>query len=136
MGRIICIDYGVKRTGLAVTDSLQIIASALATIETPKLMAFLQDYTSKEQVSLFLVGYPLNLDDSFTHATQAVENFIKKLAKQFPNIPIQKADERFTSKLAVQAMVQMGMKKKERQKKENIDQIAATIMLQEYLQNK
>ena len=134
MARIICIDYGGKRTGLAVTDPLKIIATALTTVETNNLISFLKDYFSKEDVELILIGEPLNLDDSPTHATPLVHRGIKQLQKEFPNIPVKTIDERFTSKLASQAMVQMGMKKKERRKKENIDQIAAAIMLQEYLQ--
>lgn len=134
MARILCIDYGGKRTGLAVTDPLQIIASALTTIESKTLIPFLKDYFSKEQVELILIGEPKNWDDSDTHATPLVERCIKELHKHFPTIPVKKVDERYTSKLASQAMIQMGMKKKDRQKKGNVDQIAATIMLQEYLQ--
>lgn len=136
MARILCIDYGGKRTGLAVTDPLQIIALALTTIESKTLIPFLKNYFQLEQVELILIGEPKNWDDSDTHATPLVEKCIKELTKHFPSIPIRKVDERYTSKLASQAMVQMGMKKKDRQKKGNIDQIAATIMLQEYLQQK
>lgn len=135
MPRIICIDYGAKRTGIAVTDPLQIIASALTTIETKTLFSFLKDYFNKEKVELILVGEPKNWDESDTHATPLVKSFVKKLKKDYPLIPVKTVDERYTSKLASQAMVQMGMKKKDRQKKGNIDQIAATIMLQEYLQS-
>lgn len=133
MPRIICIDYGGKRTGLAVTDPLKIIASALTTIETKSLIPFLKDYFSKEAVELILIGEPLNLDNSATHATPLVQEAIKRLKKEFPLIPLTTIDERYTSKMASRAMVEMGMKKKDRQKKGNIDQIAATIMLQEYL---
>lgn len=136
MGRIICIDYGAKRTGLAVTDPLQIIATALTTIETKELIPFLKKYFQQETVELILIGEPLNLDDSATHATPLVHKAIALLKKEFSNIPIKTVDERYTSKMAVQAMVQMGMKKKDRQVKGNVDQIAATIMLQEYMQNK
>ncbi len=135
MARIICIDYGGKRTGLAVTDPLKIIATALTTIESSKLIIFLQEYTKNEKVELILIGEPLNLDNSATHATPLVAAAIKNLAKAFPTIPIKKVDERYTSKLAVRAMIDMGMKKKDRRIKGNIDQIAATIMLQEYLQH-
>lgn len=134
MARIICIDYGGKRTGIAVTDPLKIIATALTTIATANLISFLKQYCSTEQVELILIGYPLNIDDTATHATGLVKIAIKKLQKEFPQIPIEKVDERYTSKMATQAMVAMGMKKKDRQKKENTDKIAATIMLQEYLQ--
>lgn len=135
MSRIICIDYGGKRTGLAVTDPLRIIATALTTVDTKELIPFLKAYFLQENVSLILIGEPLNLDDSDTHATPLVREAIKRLKKEFPSIEIMTVDERFTSKMASRAMVDMGMKKKDRQKKGNIDQIAATIMLQEYLQN-
>ena len=134
MARIICIDYGGKRTGLAVTDPLKIIATALTTIHSKELIPFLQEYCKKEEVELILIGVPLNLDNSATHATPLVAAAIKNLNRAFPNLPIKKVDERFTSKLAVRAMIDMGMKKKDRRVKGNIDQIAATIMLQEYLQ--
>ena len=135
MSRIICVDYGGKRTGLAVTDPLKIIATALTTVETKELFAFLKKYFQQEEVELILIGEPLNLDDSATHATPLVKQAITRLKKEFPNIPVQTVDERYTSKMASRAMVEMGMKKKDRQVKGNIDQIAATIMLQEYLQN-
>jgi putative Holliday junction resolvase len=135
MARIICIDYGGKRTGLAVTDPLQIIASALTTVATKDLFPFLKEYFAKEPVDLILIGDPLNLDDTATHATPLVAEAVKRLQKEFPQIPLKKVDERFTSKMASRAMVEMGMKKKDRQVKGNIDQIAATIMLQEYLQS-
>ncbi len=133
--RILCIDYGAKRTGIAVTDPLKIIATALATVDTKDLFTYLKKYIAQEPVELMLIGAPVNLDDSATHATPLVQAAIKRLQKEFPNIPVQTVDERYTSKLASQAMVQMGMKKKDRQQKGNIDQIAATIMLQEYLQH-
>jgi putative Holliday junction resolvase len=136
MGRILSIDYGAKRTGLAVTDPLQIIATGLATVETPKLMGFLKSYFSTEPVELVLIGMPSNWDDSATHATPLVQNFIKAFQKAFPHVPVQTVDERYTSKLASQAMLQMGLKKKQRQNKALIDEIAATIMLQEYLQHR
>ncbi|MDB5210521.1 MAG: Holliday junction resolvase YqgF [Sediminibacterium sp.] len=134
MARILCIDYGGKRTGLAVTDPLQIIATSLTTIETKELVPFLKKYFLQEQVELILIGEPLNLDDTATHATPLVKAAIIKLKKEFPTIPIQTVDERYTSKLASRAMVEMGMKKKARQVKGNVDKIAATIMLQEFLQ--
>ena len=135
MARIICIDYGGKRTGLAVTDPLKIIATALTTVATKDLFPYLKDYFSKESVELILIGEPLNLDDTPTHATPLVAEAVKRLQKEFPNIPLKKVDERFTSKMASRAMIEMGMKKKDRQIKGNVDQIAATIMLQEYLQS-
>lgn len=136
MARIVCIDYGGKRTGLAVTDPLQIIATALKTIESKQLIPFLKEYFKTEEVELILIGEPLNLDDTPTHATALVKNAIQQLKKNFPNIPIKTIDERFTSKMAVSAMIEMGMKKKDRREKGNVDKIAATIMLQEYLQNR
>ena len=132
--RIMCIDYGAKRTGIAVTDPMKIIASALTTVETKVVFSFLKNYIKTEAVELILVGAPLNLDNSETHATPLVQQFINRLKKELPNMPLKTVDERYTSKLAVRAMVDMGMKKKDRRKKENIDQIAAAIMLQEYLQ--
>lgn len=135
MSRILCIDYGGKRTGLAVTDPFKMIATALTTIDTKELIPFLKKYMLAEPVELILIGEPLNLDDSPTHATPLVKAAITRLIKEFPGIPVKTVDERFTSKMASRAMVEMGMKKKERQKKGNIDQVAATIMLQEYLQN-
>ena len=134
MGRILSIDYGGKRTGLAVTDPFKIIDTALGTVDTPKLMSFLKDYFAKETVEKVIVGMPLNWDDSATHATPLVERFLKDFSKQFPQVPIETVDERFTSKMASQAMIDMGMKKKQRQDKKMVDQIAATIMLQEYMQ--
>ena len=135
MGRILSIDYGGKRTGLAVTDPFKIIATGLCTVETPKLKAFLKNYFSKEQVEQVIIGMPVNWDDSATHATPLVQQFIKDFQKNFPSIPILEVDERFTSKLAAQAMLLMGLKKKQRQNKSMLDEIAATIMLQEYLQH-
>lgn len=133
MARILCIDYGKKRTGIAVTDPLKIIATALDTVDTKDLTSFLKIYFSREDVELVLIGEPKNLDDTDTHATPLVKQFMQKFKKDFPLIKIEPVDERYSSKLAAQAMVQMGMKKKDRQKKGNIDQVAATMMLQEYL---
>ena len=133
MARILSIDYGGRRTGLAVTDPFQIIATGLCTVETSKLMAFLKDYFLKEIVEQVIVGMPTNWDDSDTHATPLVVDFIKGFKKAFPQMPIATVDERYTSKMATDAMLQMGLKKKQRQNKGMIDEIAATIMLQEYL---
>ena len=134
MARIISLDYGLKRTGIAVTDPMQIIATGLTTVETPKLMQFLKDYFAKETVELILIGEPKNLDDSDTHATGPVKQFIARLKKTFPLIPIETADERYTSRMATRAMIDMGMKKKDRRNKALVDEIAATMMLQEYLE--
>ena len=133
MPRILCIDYGKKRTGIAVTDPFKIIATALTTVETPTLIAFLKKYFQQEEVELVLIGEPKNWDETDTHATPLVNQFVQRFKKEFPSKDIKKIDERYTSKLAVDAMLAMGMKKKDRQKKENVDQVAATIMLQEYL---
>ncbi|MBO9566519.1 MAG: Holliday junction resolvase RuvX [Niastella sp.] len=134
MARILSIDYGLKRTGIAVTDPLQIIASGLTTIESPKLIAFLKDYFSKETVELIIIGEPKNWDDSDTHATPLVKKIVERIKKEFPAMPLKMVDERYTSKMASQAMIEMGLKKKQRQNKALVDEIAATIMLQEYLQ--
>ena len=136
MARIICIDYGGKRCGLAVTDPLQIIATSLTTIDTKDLFNFLTDYFSKELVELILIGEPLNLDNTPTDATPLVQKAILDLGKKFPHIPIQTIDERFSSKNAVKAMVEMGMTKKDRRDKKTIDRVAATMLLQEYLSNR
>lgn len=133
MARILSIDYGLKRTGLAVTDPLQIIATGLTTVESPKLIPFLKDYFKKEQVELILVGEPKNWDDSDTHATPLVKEIVRRLQKEFPSIPLRMVDERNTSKMASRAMIDMGLKKKQRQNKGLVDEIAATIMLQEYM---
>ncbi|HEY0060126.1 MAG TPA: Holliday junction resolvase RuvX [Flavisolibacter sp.] len=135
MARILSIDYGGKRTGLAVTDPLQIIATGLCTVETPKLMGFLKEYFAKEPVELVIVGMPTNWDDSDTHATPLVKKFLLEFKKHYPQIPVKEVDERYTSKLASQAMLQMGLKKKDRRNKGLVDEIAATIMLQEHLQH-
>ena len=136
VARILCIDYGGKRSGIAVTDPLQIIATGLTTVDTKDLFTYLEAYFKAEPVELILIGEPMNLDDTPTHATPLVLKAIEQLKKKFPNIPIQTVDERYSSKNAVRAMVEMGMKKKDRRNKKTIDQIAATILLQEYLHNK
>ncbi len=136
MARIICIDYGGKRCGLAVTDPLQIIATALTTVDTKDLFTYLAAYFAKETVELILIGEPLNLDDTPTHATPLVKKAIIDLSKKFPTIPIKTVDERYSSKNAVRAMVEMGMKKNDRRDKKTIDRVAATMLLQEYLTNR
>jgi len=135
MARIIAIDYGGKRTGLAVTDPMQIIATGLITIDSKELIPYLKKYFLTEVVELIIIGLPKNWDESNTHGTPLVEAAIKKLQKEFPQIPLKTVDERYTSKMAKDAMIQMGMKKKDRQVKGNVDIIAATIILQEYLQS-
>jgi len=135
MPRILAIDYGLKRTGIAVTDPYKIIATGLTTIDSKLLIAFLKNYFTLEPVELIIIGEPKNLDDSDTHATALVAQCVKELVKNFPLIPVIKVDERYTSKMAVKSMVQSGMKKKDRRNKARVDEIAATIMLQEYLQH-
>ena len=134
MARILAIDYGGKRTGLAVTDPLQIIATGLATIDSKELIPYLKKYFAAETVELIIIGLPVNWDESDTHGTPLVKAAIKKIEKEFPVMPLKTVDERYTSKMAKVAMLQMGMKKKDRQVKGNVDIIAATIILQEYLQ--
>ncbi len=135
MSRILSIDYGLKRTGIAVTDPLKIIATGLTTIPSQELFRFLKDYVSRENVECIIIGEPKNLDDSDTHATPMVKRIIKKLKKEFPALRIIAVDERYTSKMASQAMIDMGMKKMQRRNKALVDEIAATIMLQEYLRS-
>lgn len=135
MARILAIDYGGKRTGIAVTDPLQIIATGLETIESKELIPYLKKYFLTEQVELIIIGLPKNWDETDTHGTPLVQAAIKKLQKEFPSIPIKTVDERYTSKMAKDAMLEMGMKKKDRRVKGNVDVIAATIMLQEYMQS-
>lgn len=135
MSRILSIDFGLKRTGIAVTDPLQIIATGLTTLHSKELIPFLKDYFAKEQVELVIIGWPTNWDDSATHATPLVEKCIKDLQKHFPAMPVKKVDERFTSKMAKDSMLEMGLKKKDRRNKALVDEIAATIMLQEYLRS-
>lgn len=134
MPRILAIDYGKKRTGIAVTDPLKIIANGLTTVDTQQLFDFLKDYVSKEEVEKIIIGLPYQLDGSPTDATPSVLHCIRRLKNSFPAIPIVPVDEQFSSKMASRAMVEMGMKKKDRQKKELIDEIAATMLLQEYMQ--
>jgi putative holliday junction resolvase len=133
MGRILAIDYGKKRTGLAVTDPLRIIATALETVETPSLMEFLKKYCSREPVDEFVVGMPKTLKNEDSEIAPLVRIFVESLKKEFPEKPIHLADERFTSRIAQQAMIMGGMKKKDRQVKANVDKISATIILQDFM---
>ncbi|NJX15744.1 Holliday junction resolvase RuvX [Tamlana crocina] len=136
MARILALDFGTKRTGIAVTDELQIIASGLTTVNTKELLSFLKDYLSKEQVELFLIGEPKQMDNTESESEKYIKPFIEKLQKEFPKIPIQRVDERFTSKMAVQTMIDSGLKKKQRQNKALVDEISATLILQSYLYSK
>ena len=133
MARIMAIDYGVKRTGIAVTDPLQIIATGLTTISSPELIPFLQKYFSQEAVELIIIGLPKNWDETDTHGTAPAREAIKKIEKAFPMMPLKAVDERYTSKMAKDAMLEMGMKKMQRRDKKEVDVIAATILLQEYM---
>tara|TARA_R110002073_G_scaffold8207_5_gene45870 strand:+ start:82016 stop:82426 length:411 start_codon:yes stop_codon:yes gene_type:complete len=135
MGRILAIDFGEKRTGIAVTDELKIIASGLTTVNTKELLLFLKDYTSKELVELFLVGKPKQMDNTDSESEEFIKPFLKSLQSNFPNIPMERVDERFTSKMAFQTMIDSGLKKKQRQNKALVDEISATIILQSYLYN-
>ena len=135
MGRIIAIDYGGKRTGIAVTDPLKIIATGLAAISSTELIPFLKKYLTAESVELIIIGMPKNWDESDTHGTPLAKKAIEKIKKEFPEIPVKEVDERYTSKMAKDAMLQMGLKKTDRRDKSLVDEIAATIILQEYLQS-
>ncbi|MCT4630325.1 Holliday junction resolvase RuvX [Winogradskyella sp.] len=133
MGRILALDFGTKRTGLAVTDEMQIIASGLTTVETKDLLQFLKDYIAKEQVEKFVVGEPKQMDNTASESEIHIQKFLEKLAKAIPHIPVERVDERFTSKMAFQTMIDSGLKKKQRQNKALIDEISATLILQSYL---
>ena len=136
MSRILAIDFGTKRTGIAVTDELQIIASGLTTVNTKELLQFLKDYIKKESVELFLVGEPKQMDNTASESEVHIIPFIAKLEKQFPKIPIHRVDERFTSKMAFQTMIDSGLKKNQRKNKALVDEISATLILQSYLYSK
>lgn len=133
MPRIMAIDYGGKRTGIAVTDPFQIIATGLTTIESKELIPFLKRYLATEEVERIIIGDPRNWDDSETHATPLVAAAIREIQKNFPQLRIEKVDERYTSVMAKQTMLQSGLKKKDRRNKALVDEIAATILLQEWL---
>lgn len=134
MGRVMAVDYGMKRTGLAVTDSLRIIATPLDTVPTQDLMAFLQSYAAREVVDEFVVGMPKNLRNEDSEIAPLVRAFVERLKTTFPDKRIHLADERFTSSMAMKAMIEGGMKKKDRQTKGNVDKISATIILQSFLE--
>lgn len=136
MGRILAIDYGRKRTGIAVTDELQIIANALTTVPTHELFKFLTDYNKNENLECIVVGEPRQMDNSVSEAAKYIDPFVKKLRKQFPEIRVERFDERFTSKMASQTIIDAGLKKKDRQNKALIDSVSAAIILQSYLESK
>ncbi len=136
MPRILAIDYGLKRTGIAVTDEMQIIASGLTTIPSETVVAFLTDYFSKEKVEKVLIGEPKQMNGEPSESTPIIEAFVQKFKTTFPDMKMERVDERFTSKMAFQTMIDSGLKKKQRQNKALIDEISATIMLQDYLSRK
>ncbi len=135
MGRWMAFDYGTKRTGIAVTDPLNIIATGLATIASEALLDFIKKYISTEQVSIFVVGEPKQMDNTPSMSAQSITNFVAQLNAAFPAIPVKRIDERFTSKMASQVIAQSGKSKKEREKKEHIDLVSATIILQSYMES-
>jgi putative Holliday junction resolvase len=134
MGRIVAIDYGQKRTGLAVTDELKIFATGLTTVRSADVLEFLKDYTGKNKVECFVVGEPKQMNYTDSESAVFIEPFVKALVKAFPQIPVKRADERFTSLLASRAIREAGLKKKDRQDKALVDTVSATIMLQSYMQ--
>jgi len=136
MSRILAIDYGVKRTGLAITDPLQIIASGLETVETVRIFSYLEQLFRAENIETVVVGQPKQLNGQDSQSTPFIESFILKFKEKFPQIKITRIDERFTSKIAFRTMIDSGLSKKKRQNKALIDEIAATIMLQDYLAQK
>ncbi|MBA4746448.1 Holliday junction resolvase RuvX [Flagellimonas halotolerans] len=133
MARILALDFGKVRTGIAVTDELQLIASGLTTVETKGLLTFLAEYTQKESVERFVVGLPKQMDNTASESEELIQGFLNKLKTKFPSIPVERQDERFTSKMAVQSMLDSGMKKKKRRDKALVDEISATLILQAYL---
>ena len=134
--RILAFDYGTKRIGVAVTDPLQIIATGLDTIHPKDIIEFLKNYLLREAVELFVVGEPKQMDGTPSQSAQHVKGFITTLKKTFPNVPVETIDERFTSKMAAATIAQSGFKKSDRQNKERVDTISATIILQSYLEKK
>lgn len=136
MKRIMGIDFGTKRTGIAVTDELQIIASGLTTVETQNIFKFLEDYFQKEKVETVVVGLPKRLNNEDSEVEKEIQLFINQFKTSFPSVQLERYDERFTSKLAFQTMLDSGMKKKKRQNKALIDEISATILLQSFMERK
>lgn len=136
MGRILALDYGKVRTGIAITDELQIIASGLTTVATKELIEYLAAYLENENIDLFVVGLPKQMNNEPSESEALIIPFLKKLKAKFPQIPIERIDERFTSKMALQTMIDSGLNKKQRQSKALIDQISATIILQTYLSSR
>ena len=133
MARILALDYGIKRTGIAVTDEMQIIASGLATVATKELLPYLENYFRTEGVELVLIGEPRQMDNSASESEVYIQEFLKKFSEKFPQMRMKRVDERFTSKMAFQSMIDSGMSKKKRKDKALVDEISATIILQTYL---
>jgi putative Holliday junction resolvase len=136
VARILALDYGTKRTGVAITDPFQLIASGLTTVATEDLWDFLEQYLGQEDVERIVVGEPRQMDNTPSTVEGAIGKFLKELNKRYPQLPVSREDERFTSKMALRAMVEGGMKKKKRRQKETLDQISATLILQSYLSRK
>ena len=136
MGRVLAIDYGTKRTGIAVSDELKMIASGLTTVATNDLLTFLKEYTKTEKVELFVIGEPKQMNNEPSESTVSINLFIQKLKDTFPKISIERVDERFTSKIAFQTMIDSGLKKSQRKNKSLVDEISATLILQSFLYNK
>ena len=136
MGRILALDYGRKRTGIAVTDPMQLIANGLTTVPTHQLMTFLLEYVQKEKVEKIIIGLPKQMDNTLSESMQYIQPFVKNLQKRMPEMPLEYVDERFTSVLAQRTILQAGLKKKARQNKALVDEVSATIILQTYLENK
>ncbi len=136
MSKLLAIDYGQKRVGIAVTDNEQIIASGLTTVHSKDVLSFLEDYLRHEEVECFVVGEAKNLDNSPSESARFIEPFVKKLAKTFPNVNIVRVDERFSSKIAFQTMIDAGLNKKTRRDKSLVDKVSATIILQSYLESR
>ena len=133
MGRIVALDYGKVRTGIAVTDDLHLIASGLCTVDTKNLLSFLKDYRSKETIDRFVIGEPRQMNNLPSESEEFIKPFIKVLGDTFPGIPIERQDERFTSKLAQQSLIESGVGKKKRRDKALIDEVSATLILQAHL---
>lgn len=136
MARLLSIDYGKKRTGIAVSDPLQIIANGLTTVETPRLFEFLEEYLKKEEVSCIVVGLPRQMNNEPSENMKRIEPFVNRLRKLYPHIEVEYFDERFSSRMAMQTMIDGGVKKKDRQNKALVDEISATIILQGYMESK
>lgn len=134
MARILAVDYGGKRVGLAVTDTLQMIAGGLTTVATKEIFVFLKNYFAKEIVECIVVGEPKRLNNTETHSTEMTEKFVKELKQKYPSLKVERMDERFTSKMAFQTMIDGGLKKKDRRNKETVDMVSATIILQSYME--